>query len=77
MILRSPQKNENRLASPWTVILNEVKDLLLLLTTSKPITSRFFVAALLRMTLRQSLYGHRAEFLILTELYLLSSILDL
>ena len=28
MILRSPTENENRLASPWTVILNEVKDLL-------------------------------------------------
>jgi hypothetical protein len=36
-----------------TVILNAVKDLLYVLIPSKQITSRFFVAGLLRMTLRQ------------------------
>ncbi len=39
-------------SSLTTVILNKVKDLLLALTHSKPRTSRSFVAALLRMTLR-------------------------
>ena len=53
MILRSPTEDENRRGLALTVILNAVKDLLYVFGPSKQITSRFFVAALRRMTLPQ------------------------
>jgi hypothetical protein len=52
MILHSPTEDENRHGLASTVILNAVKDLLYVFDL-KRITSRFFVATLLRMTLRQ------------------------
>jgi hypothetical protein len=52
MILHSPTEDENRHGLALTVILNGVKDLLYVFDL-KRITSRFFVATLLRMTLRQ------------------------
>jgi hypothetical protein len=48
------KESKSALILPWTVILKPVKDLLYVFDPLEQTTSRFFVAALLRMTLRQS-----------------------
>ena len=48
--------------SPHTVILSEAKDLLF--SAFPPEKSRFFFAALLRMTLRYNLFARRSNILL-------------